>query len=87
MSITREQLNEALSTVREGESDEVLRSDSDRYLAAVRLLADVVRGEGVIDLCTGSGQLPGGGECRECFYEHGFVVPDHYYVPASELKS
>jgi hypothetical protein len=88
MSITREQLNEALSEVEfynyRGISEEAGDADQSRYRHAVKLLADVARGgEDVIDFCEGSGQEPSGSQCGDCYYEHGYVVPDHYYVPRS----
>ncbi len=88
MSITRGQLNEALSEVEfynyRGISEEAGDADQSRYRHAVKLLADVARGGvEVIDFCDGSRKEPQGSQCSDCYYEHGFVLPDHYFVPQS----
>ena len=75
MSITREQLDLAIATVLKG-------GDGAEYIFAANLLADVGRGEEVIDFCAGSGDAPDGDECSACFYKHGLIVPEHHYVEA-----
>jgi len=76
MSITRGQVNLAIATVRKG-------GEGAEYIYAANLLADVASGTDVREFCEGSGQEPSGSQCGDCYYEHGYVVPDHYYVPRS----
>ena len=76
MSITREQLNLAIATVRNG-------GEGAEYIYAANLLADVASGTDVSEFCDGSGKEPHGSQCGDCYYEHGFVVPDHYVVERS----
>ena len=82
MSITREQLREALSEVEfydyGGIAEAAEDADHRRYKHAVKLLADVARGEEVIDFCRGSGDAPDGDECSACLYKHGLIEPNHY---------